>query len=138
MLLKYIIQKITVGGAPKPACKEQSTLFLQSYYDKNLTKLRSDNLPISDKVNQYKNNNSVNSVYGEPCGYEVDRLIKELDITESDVFYDLGSGNGNVCATVLFGSACKKAVGIELSDTRHNEAIRIKGEIQKNYPVTHH
>lgn len=131
--LKYKLYRNQDGGTTQE-CKYQSTEFLQQYYDKNITKLKTPNLSKNDNILQYKDNSDVNVVYGEPCAYEIDNLIQELNINENDVFYDLGSGNGNVCATVLFGSSCKKAVGIELSDTRHNEAIRIKNQIYKNHP----
>ena len=52
----------------------------------------------------------------------------------NDVFYDLGSGNGNVCCQFLVTTPMKKAVGIELSNGRHDEAIRIKKEITTKYP----
>ena len=127
----YIYKLDSMTGGDVKVCSAQSTHFLEQYYDKNLSKLNI--LPESDRANKLKHNDNVNLVYGEPCAYEIDRLINDLGVTESDVFYDLGCGNGNVCATFLFGSKCKKAVGIEISDFRYSEAERIKNEIQTNH-----
>jgi len=133
--LKYKIYKIQKGGSPIPPCKSQKTSFLQDYYtNESLNKIKTPNLEKTDIILIHNDNPEVKVIYGEVCGYEVDNLIKELNINESDVFYDLGSGNGHVCATVLFGSNCKKCVGIELSETRHNEGIRIKDLIYNNHP----
>ena len=134
MILKYILIKSHIGGSVNKSCKTQATMFLEKYYDKKFNGLSTGSLPRTDKAIVHSSLDSVNSVYGEPCGYEVDKLIQELQIDANDVFYDLGSGTGNVCATVLFGSGCNKAVGIELSDTRHQAAVKIKEQIQLDHP----
>jgi len=125
-MLKYRLEQSN-------SCSSQKTNFLMKYYNKQINNMMSSNLSKNDTINKYKSLDNVNVIYGEPCAYELDTLISRLDINENDVFYDLGSGNGNVCATFLFSTPIKKSIGIELSSDRHNEAIRIKSEIQKNY-----
>jgi hypothetical protein len=59
------------------------------------------------------------SLYGEITQASVARLIKHLNLTPKDVFYDLGSGLGKVVLQVAVSSNVRSATGIELSHMRH-------------------
>ena len=118
MPLKYIIKKLN--------CNEQQNKFLESLYDKTYPVIEKNDDIYSKKMN------NVFPTYGELCGYSIDYIISKLNITKDDVFYDLGSGNGNVCAQFLLQTPVKKSVGIELSISRHNIAIKLQDKILQN------
>lgn len=62
------------------------------------------------------------SVYGEATYAALLELINVLQLTDEAVFYDLGSGTGKVVAQFYLQTPVKKAVGIELSETRYKVA----------------
>jgi precorrin-6B methylase 2 len=76
-----------------------------------------------------------NPTYGEILPESLAQLIKKLELTKKDVLFDLGSGAGKVCIQVALTSPAK-AVGIELSSTRHALAQKIKQKIIGEYILT--
>lgn len=56
--------------------------------------------------------------YGEITPTSVDRMLSYLQMTERDVFYDLGSGVGKVINQVAISVPVRRCVGVELSETR--------------------
>lgn len=75
-----------------------------------------------------------NPTYGEITAKGVEQLIEyfKANLGIHDVFYDLGSGIGKVATQVALTTPAK-AVGIELSPTRHAIAHDIRHElIRKN------
>jgi precorrin-6B methylase 2 len=69
--------------------------------------------------------------YGEITDEAVQIIINELKPTADDVFYDLGSGIGRMTFKMYLDSPIKKAIGVELSPTRHANAMHIKCELEK-------
>jgi len=68
--------------------------------------------------------------YGYMCWGGVAQMLGTV-ITERKVFYDLGSGVGRpVFAAAMQFSRLKKAVGIELSKQRHEQAVHICSKIE--------
>jgi hypothetical protein len=65
---------------------------------------------------------SGSSLYGEITFRSVEKLIHYLRLKESDVFFDLGSGVGKVVMQIGMTTKVKKAVGVELSETRFKSA----------------
>lgn len=65
------------------------------------------------------------SVYGELTTLGVKRLIKHLNLTSTDVFYDLGAGVGKVVMQIGMSVPLKKCVGIEMVHSRWLESNRI-------------
>lgn len=63
-----------------------------------------------------------NSTYGEITYEGVEQLVHKLGLTESDVFYDLGSGVGKMVIQVYLNSPVKKSVGVELGPSRAHAA----------------
>jgi len=61
-------------------------------------------------------------VYGEIKYQALSSLLANLHLSASDVFFDLGSGVGKVILYTALFTPVKKAVGIELSQTRHEHA----------------
>lgn len=75
-----------------------------------------------------------NPTYGEITAKGLEQLIEHFknNLQAHDVFYDLGSGIGKVATQVALTTPAR-AVGIELSPTRHAIAAHIKDElVQKN------
>lgn len=61
-------------------------------------------------------------VYGEIKHAALDKLLNYLALTEEDILYDLGSGVGKVVIHCAMTTPLKKAIGVELSSARHQEA----------------
>ncbi len=61
-------------------------------------------------------------VYGEIKHAALAKLLDYLSLKEKDVFYDFGSGVGKVVIQAALSTPVKKAIGVELSKTRHLEA----------------
>lgn len=61
-------------------------------------------------------------VYGEINHQSLTKLLSYLNLGPTDVFFDLGSGVGKVILHTALTTPVKKAVGVELSQTRHHEA----------------
>lgn len=73
--------------------------------------------------------------YGEILYSSMNKIIEHIgDITENDVFYDLGSGIGKVALHFLLRTPVKKAWGIEYSETRNKMAERIYSQVHKEFP----
>lgn len=62
-------------------------------------------------------------VYGEINHQSMNKLLSSLKVGPKDVLFDLGSGVGKVVLYAALFTKIKKAVGIELSKTRHQEAL---------------
>ena len=60
--------------------------------------------------------------YGTISQEGVAQLISDLRVGPDNVFYDLGSGLGQVCMQVFQEAKVRKSVGIELNEQRHNLA----------------
>lgn len=72
--------------------------------------------------------------YGEILPSYVDLMIKKLDIRETDVFYDLGSGVGKVGLHFFLKTPIKKAYGIEFFEQRHEIAKKIYQQVEQQSP----
>lgn len=66
------------------------------------------------------------SAYGETPESLIDKVLKSLDVGESDVFLDLGCGAGNVCQRALSTGA--KVVGIERNPKLFALALQYLGQ----------
>lgn len=53
----------------------------------------------------------------------IDAFVRDIGITKDDVFYDLGSGVGNVCDRVFKTTYVRKCVGIEYDNDRYNYSV---------------
>ncbi|GFR33588.1 histone-lysine N-methyltransferase, H3 lysine-79 specific [Trichonephila clavata] len=67
-----------------------------------------------EKLNQYEPFSP--EVYGETSFEFITQMIGELDITEDDIFIDLGSGVGQVVLQMAATTKCRKCIGIEKAD----------------------
>jgi SAM-dependent methyltransferase len=79
------------------------------------------NIPKRDELKIRKSKGS--PIYGEINHQSINKLLDYLKLSPHDVFFDLGSGVGKVVLHTALFSPVKKAVGIELSEARYNEAL---------------
>jgi SAM-dependent methyltransferase len=73
------------------------------------------------------------ATYGEITPKAMDELIAELCPTKKDVFYDLGSGVGDVVAYMYARTPMKKIVGVEFSDTRFKNSERVRARMIESF-----
>lgn len=62
-------------------------------------------------------------LYGEINHQAVNNLLEYLALGPKDVFVDLGSGVGKVVLHAALKTEVKRAIGVELSTTRHHDAL---------------
>lgn len=67
-----------------------------------------------DKLNNYEPFSP--EVYGETSYELVCQMIDQIDVTEDDVFVDLGSGVGQVVLQMAAATFCKICIGVERAD----------------------
>jgi hypothetical protein len=65
------------------------------------------------------------SIYGEIPYDSLQVILDNERFGPNDIFYDLGSGVGKVVTQVYLNTPVKKAVGIELSGSRHAGAVKM-------------
>lgn len=81
-------------------------------------------------VNSAEHGGSGAHVYGDTDGDLVVHLIQEMlgrPISSDDSFCDLGSGDAKLVLQMLLLTTVKRGVGIELSPTRHTQAMAAVG-----------
>lgn len=71
-------------------------------------------------------------VYGEAMPLLVDALIDIAHIKPTDVFFDIGSGIGNIVLQIAAQTGCK-SYGIEIREDLHNLAEGLLTEFNKEY-----
>jgi hypothetical protein len=95
------------------------------------------NFPLqSITSNNMDNSELVKSTYGEILFDSVEKLISVINTRPTDIFYDLGSGNGKVVMQMFLNSNVAKSYGIEFYRERsYNAEIALKN-MYKLYPKT--
>ncbi|KAF3423108.1 hypothetical protein E2986_06738 [Frieseomelitta varia] len=78
-----------------------------------------------DKLNQYEPFSP--EVYGETSYELVCQMIDQIDVTEDDVFVDLGSGVGQVVLQMAAATLCKICIGVERADvpSRYAQSMEV-------------
>ena len=66
--------------------------------------------------------------YGTLMDEGIDRMASDIQFSDSDVFFDLGSGIGNVCDRIFKTSDIRKCVGIEYDEDRYLESVPLSSE----------
>lgn len=69
--------------------------------------------------------------YGEISFEGVEALLRVMDLTPNDVFFDLGSGRGMAVAHCFLSGAPRQSVGVEMSRTRHVQAKHAAERLSK-------
>lgn len=83
---------------------------------------------------QYSEQN-IFPLYGEILYTELEKIIKTLNITDQDIFYDLGSGVGKIPLQFFLTTPVKKSVGIEGFPKRHQGALLAFQEVHQDFPI---
>lgn len=73
--------------------------------------------------------------YGEITYNGADQILKLFNLTDKDIFYDLGCGVGKFVIQAYLTTPIKKAGGIELSKTRIDNAKKIAKELKKQNKI---
>lgn len=87
-----------------------------------------------NRAQPYSDKNKVSETDGEILPVGVDTLISLLDLTEQDVFVDLGSGAGKICVQVFLKTAVKESMGVEIVPELHMQAVEAARRIQHELP----
>lgn len=73
--------------------------------------------------------NNICATYGELDYISVVRLLKHAQLSPSDIFLDLGSGNGKLCLQVFLQTAIAKVLGIEAIAELVTQAKGVKQQL---------
>lgn len=76
----------------------------------------------------------ISLTYGEILYDGVNTIINNINITEKDVFYDLGSGIGKLVLQIFLNTPVKTSQGIEASLARHKVADNIFNKVVQQLP----
>ena len=68
--------------------------------------------------------------YGEVLYPSLIRFAQTVCLKKEDVFLDLGSGLGKVCASIALGTPCGEVMGIEASENLHQQVAKILPKLQ--------
>lgn len=68
--------------------------------------------------------------YGEVLYPSLMHFAKQINLKPEDIFLDLGSGLGKVCASILLGTPCREVIGIEASSSLHKQSNKILPTLQ--------
>lgn len=88
----------------------------------------------NSQVSHNLNNDLVATTYGEIKPEGVQNIINELNITNKDIFYDLGSGLGKVIMQFYINTPIEQAIGVEFYKERHNQAEKALLKLYKEFP----
>ncbi len=105
----------------------------KAFIDRMYQSITGFKIPKEEKV-QLKEAGA-SSTYGEILFDSLKIILDDLQLTDQDVFYDLGSGVGKSVVQVFLTTPVKKAVGIELSPTRCARARQAEQILKKEDKV---
>ena len=123
---KYLQLK---GGSNKFNLKESSYDFIREL-KKLYSSLKYDDTNLNDK---YKGHNIT---YDEMDYNGFDDVIDYLSKHSFDCFIDIGSGRGKICIYAGKIPSIKQSIGIELVKERHDDANKLKTELNHHPEVS--
>jgi len=71
------------------------------------------------------------ATYGEVKQSSGPYVRQLLEIKKEDVFFDIGSGVGKLLIQMAISTPCKKAIGVELSESRYEASIQALDNLKK-------
>jgi len=77
---------------------------------------------------------SITETAGEVLAPSIERLLTTVPLDEKDVFIDLGSGHGKICAQVFLQSKVREVLGIEIVPAYHARAVQAAAMMQRDLP----
>ncbi len=72
--------------------------------------------------------------YGEILYPSFNKILERIEITEKDVFYDLGSGAGKSALQFFLTAPAKKTVAIEANQKRFDVSMKIYKQLKRELP----
>ncbi len=72
--------------------------------------------------------------YGELLYPSVKKMIQRMNLTDKDVFLDLGSGGGKCALQVFMQTEAAKVIGIEAAPQLHNLAFQSASQMKTDFP----
>lgn len=107
----------------------------KTYLDKVYEGISGFNIAMQDRtlIEQHGGN----PTYGEITYDAVKTLIDDLQLDSNDVFYDLGCGVGKMVMQIYLESPVKKSIGIELSQTRIDNAQKARQRLVGDGKLQH-
>jgi hypothetical protein len=75
--------------------------------------------------------------HGEIAPVGVTAIVQHIDLTEADVFLDIGSGTGSVLAQVVLQTPVRNAIGLEISDDLAQKSRDAIQASKLKYPRLH-
>jgi hypothetical protein len=87
------------------------------------------------KANQiHADKKNISETYGEILFSGVNQLLSSVNLTERDVFFDLGSGLGKLVLQVFMLSPAREVCGIELIPELHQQANLMADRTKRELP----
>ncbi len=86
------------------------------------------------RVTSASSKKNIVETYGEILYQSVNKLISAIQLTENDIFVDLGSGMGKIVIQFFLKSMIKAAYGIELLPHLHQNAVEAAKTLQHDLP----
>jgi hypothetical protein len=71
---------------------------------------------------------------GEIISHSVNKLIANISLTNQDIFFDLGSGNGKIVAQFFLKTPVREAHGIEFLPELYQSSVLLAQQTQQNFP----
>ncbi len=105
----------------------------KNYIESLYKKTSGFSIPQDDRENVNKYGSAT---YGEITYESLKTLLDDLKPNKRDVFYDLGSGVGKVAVQAILDYRFKKSFGIELSESRHKKAAKIRTQLKKEKKIS--
>lgn len=81
-----------------------------------------------------RQNKNIAETYGEILYESINKLLAEVEFSDQDIFFDLGSGLGKAVVQVFLKSAAKEVCGIEIIPELHQTSLAIEKKIQQALP----
>lgn len=79
-------------------------------------------------------NKQISDTYGEISYNGVSTILKNINLSSNDVFYDLGSGLGKLVLQLFLISPIKAAYGVELSPILHAQSVKAANRVSTELP----
>lgn len=79
---------------------------------------------------------TITETYGEILSCDFSKLYQDCHFTSNDVFYDLGSGKGQLLAHVFIETCVKKSCGIEIVDSLAMQSKINVEKVRQTFPAS--
>lgn len=82
----------------------------------------------------FQEKKKISETYGEILTPAINKIISKLDISNDDIFLDLGSGLGKIALQFFLCSEVQESYGIEISPTLYHQSILITQKFKQDLP----